>query len=80
MVRSTILAGARLALAGVAVGTAATLAITRGLSSLLFGVEPRDPGVIAGTGALLMVAAFAACAWPAVRAARQDPARLLREE
>jgi predicted permease len=80
VVGATLYAGARLALVGVAVGTAATLAVTRSLSSLLFRVEPRDPAVILGTGALLMFAAFAACAWPAIRAARQDPALLLREE
>jgi putative ABC transport system permease protein len=80
VVGATLYAGARLALAGVVVGTAATLAVTRSLASLLFRVEPQDPAVILGTGALLMSAAFAACAWPAVRAARQDPAMLLRDE
>jgi predicted permease len=80
VVSSTILAGARLALAGVAAGTASALVLTKSLSSLLFEVDPRDPVVIAGTAALLMTAAFVACAWPAVRAARQDPAMLLRDE
>jgi putative ABC transport system permease protein len=66
--------------AGVACGAMLGWWASRFVESLLFGLAPRDPATIAGAIALLAgVAAFAG--WlPAVRAARIDPARVLRDE
>jgi predicted permease len=79
ILRSTVGAGLRLALAGIALGVGGALASTRALGAVLFRVEPRDPAVIAGAAALLAISALAACVWPAVRAVRIDPAAVLNE-
>jgi predicted permease len=63
---------------GVAVGIAASLIGTRLISSLLFGVEPTDPGTfVVMVGALLAVGATAGLI-PAIRASRIDSAHALR--
>ena len=72
--------GARLALSGVAIGIAASLFITRLLSSLLFGVSATDPITFAGVGALLSLVALLASYIPARRAMRLDPNRALHYE
>lgn len=72
--------GLALGAVGSAIGIAAALAASRVLASLLFDVRPFDPAVYAAvTAALLLVAAGAALA-PALRAAKVEPARVLREE
>jgi putative ABC transport system permease protein len=65
---------------GVAVGLAAAAAVTRGLTSLLFGVTPLDPVTYAGVTVLLVGVAAAACSVPAWRAASVDPTIALRME
>ncbi|MCL4814492.1 MAG: FtsX-like permease family protein, partial [Vicinamibacteraceae bacterium] len=71
-------AGAQVAL-GVAIGAAVSLWAVRFVSSLLYGLEPRDPLTFAGA-ALVLVGVAALAAWlPARRAARTDPARVLHE-
>jgi len=80
VVAATLATGLRLALAGVVVGTAGALAVTRSLSALLFQVDSRDPAIMGTTVLLLLGSAVLACAWPAVRAVRIDPATLLRDE
>jgi predicted permease len=72
--------GARLALAGVAIGIGASLAITRLLSSLLFGVKATDPITFVGVAALLSMVALLASYIPARRAIRLDPNIALRYE
>ena len=72
--------GARLAAAGVVVGLAGALAITRAISALLYAVSPRDPATLAALSAALAVIALAACYIPARRATRVDPIRALRYE
>lgn len=67
-----------LAMIGTAVGTLAAFVVTRGLSSLLFGVEPQDP-VAFGAG-VVVVSAVAASWLPARRAASIDPSVALRAE
>jgi putative ABC transport system permease protein len=70
----------RLALAGVAVGLVAALAVTRALRSLLFEVSPTDPVTLAVVSLLLIVVALVASYLPARRAARVDPMLALRAE
>ena len=65
---------------GLAVGTGAALLATGVLSSLLYGVEPRDPATIASVAALLGGIALLACWLPARRATRVDPVTSLRSE
>jgi ABC-type antimicrobial peptide transport system permease subunit len=80
VVGTTLVTGLRIVAVGVVLGAVAALATARSLSAMLYHVDPHDPGVIAGATALVAMAAFTACLVPAVRAARIDPATLLREE
>lgn len=66
--------------AGLAVGLASSLALGRALTGLLFGVPPHDAETLATATAVLGTVALAACAFPARRASRIDPAHALREE
>jgi putative ABC transport system permease protein len=72
--------GARLASVGIAVGVLGALALTRFLSSLLFGVQARDPLTFIGVAAMLMAVALLACYVPARRAMKVDPMVALRYE
>ncbi|UWZ85905.1 ABC transporter permease [Occallatibacter riparius] len=72
--------GLVLVLAGVALGLAGSLAATRALTSLLFGVSHLDPLTYAGVLVVLLCVAAAACLVPARRAAMLDPMQALRSE
>ena len=72
--------GARLALAGIALGVAGALATTRVMASLLFEVKPADPATYAMVAILLAIVALAACYIPARRAMRVDPMAALHYE
>jgi ABC-type antimicrobial peptide transport system permease subunit len=63
---------------GVVVGLAGSIAVTQGLSSLLYDVPARDPLVLASTSALLMLVSVVAGYVPARRVMRENPAAVLR--
>jgi putative ABC transport system permease protein len=65
---------------GVLVGAAGTFALTRLMSSLLFGVSPFDPFTLAGVVVLLAGVSLLACWLPARKATRVDPLTALRYE
>jgi ABC-type antimicrobial peptide transport system permease subunit len=66
--------------AGVGIGVAVAAVLTRGMTSLLFGITPLDPVTYLVVVALLVTAALVACAVPARRARRVDPGVALRAE
>ncbi|HEX6941485.1 MAG TPA: ABC transporter permease [Gemmatimonadaceae bacterium] len=71
--------GMRPAVAGIAVGLAASLALTRVLSSLLFGIGSTDPVTFASVTGVLALVAIGACWLAGRRALRVDPVHALKE-
>jgi ABC-type antimicrobial peptide transport system permease subunit len=72
--------GMKLALAGVAIGVAGALALSRLLQAMLFEVTPLDPPSYVVTAAVLLAVAALASFVPARRATRVDPLVALRTE
>ena len=78
--RMVLRQGLRLTLIGVVLGVAGALALTRVLTSLLYGISPTDPLTVAFVSLLLVGIALLASYLPARRAARIDPMVALRYE
>jgi putative ABC transport system permease protein len=72
--------GMRMGIAGIAAGLAGAVAVSRALSSMLFGVQARDPLTFASVATILVAIVLAACYLPARRATAIDPVIALREE
>ena len=72
--------GVRAVAAGVVLGALLALAAGRLIASLLYGVSPRDPFVLAAVSVVLLVVAAVASLVPAWRASRVDPVEALRAE
>jgi putative ABC transport system permease protein len=67
-----------LALFGIGIGIAGAVAVTRYLTSLLFGVKPIDTLTFVAVAVVLAVVVFIACLVPARRAAKIDPLEALK--
>jgi putative ABC transport system permease protein len=72
--------GLRYAVAGIGLGSLLALGTSRWLQPLLFEASARDPAVFGGVAAAIVLVAAAASAVPALRAARADPAVILRAD
>jgi putative ABC transport system permease protein len=72
--------GLQLLLAGIVIGLAASLAMSRVIVSQLWGVSPHDPLTLASVALLLLVVGLVACWVPARRATRVNPSSALRYE
>src|SRR5688572_1980524 len=72
--------GMALTAAGLATGAVVAWSATRAMATLLYGVSAADPLTFGAVLGLLAAVALAACAIPAVRAARVDPMLVLRDQ
>ena len=80
VVRETMLSASMPLVIGALIGLAATLVVARQLATLLYGVTPRDPAVLAGVTVLLLVVALIAAFLPARRASAVDPLTAVRSD
>jgi putative ABC transport system permease protein len=80
IIRLVLMQALRMTSAGVAIGIAAALGLTRLLSAQLFGVRALDPVTYFTVPSILLAAAIAAALLPAWRAMRVDPMVALRSE
>jgi predicted permease len=80
VLRMVVGQGMRTTLIGIAIGFAGSLALTRAVDSLLFGVTATDPVTFAAVTFVLVGSALLACYIPARRASRVDPMVALRQE
>jgi putative ABC transport system permease protein len=79
VMRQVIGEGATQAAIGLGIGLIGSLAVMKGLRTILFGIEPTDPITLVSVGVSLMLVALLAVAIPALRAMRVDPVTALRQ-
>jgi putative ABC transport system permease protein len=72
--------GFRLVAMGLVIGVIGAVALSRLIQGLLFGVQPNDPVTLVAVGVLMLATGVVACWIPATRAARVDPANMLRAQ
>ena len=80
VLKMVLLQAGRMVVWGLGAGLVAAVALTRLMSTMLFGVSPMDPVTLLGVTVLLALVALMACYWPARRATRVDPTVALRYE
>jgi putative ABC transport system permease protein len=80
VLRMVLREGMTLVAAGVVLGVAAALVLTRLLEGMVYGVKVRDPLIFAAVNLVLVAVSLAACYIPARRATRVDPLEALRYE
>jgi putative ABC transport system permease protein len=80
VVRMVVRQGLGIALAGIVVGLACALALTRFMAGLLYDVQPTDPMTFMAVTAGLVATALLASCGPAFTAAHVDPVIALRHE
>ena len=80
VVRLIVREGMSVGLAGVGLGLVGGIGLSRVLTTLVFGVQVRDPATFAGVAIVLTLVALAACSVPARRASIVDPMIALRDE
>ena len=80
VVRMVVRQGMAIAAAGIAVGAAAALGLTRVMGSLLYEIAPTDGFTFGVACSVLAAAALLACCLPALRASKVDPVVALRHE
>jgi ABC-type antimicrobial peptide transport system permease subunit len=78
LLRMVVARGLRLTIAGIFIGAAAALVLTRLMGNLLYQVSPHDPLAFGLALIVMITVAFIACFLPARRATRIDPVRALR--
>jgi ABC-type antimicrobial peptide transport system permease subunit len=79
LLRFVMSKGLMLMSAGVVLGAVVAVSLTRLLGSMLFQVSPRDPIVFGAAFAVMTIVSLSATFLPAWRAARTDPAQVLRD-
>jgi predicted permease len=80
VLRLILAGGGKLAVAGISAGMVGAFALTRLMSTLLYGISATDPTTFTGVALLFMLIALTACYVPARRASKVDPAIALRYE
>jgi putative ABC transport system permease protein len=80
VLRLVLQQGAKLIVAGIVIGLAASFLAARAMASLLFDVKPTDVPTFIGVSLVLGILALVACAVPAFRATQVDPLVVLRNE
>jgi ABC-type antimicrobial peptide transport system permease subunit len=78
LLRTVLLRGFHVTLAGICAGGAVALGLTRLMGDLLYRTSPRDPESFAAAFGIMVLVAAAACLLPARRAMRTDPVQALR--
>lgn len=80
VVRQVVGEGLRTVAVGIALGAALAIAAGRLIAAMLYGIAPKDPGVLVTVSVTLLAVAALAALLPAWRAARADPLAALRAE